>query len=140
MERGTKILKFHGIGGSVSMIIDDHDANIIHYLRIYIDPAEFDDTIKEVLSHTNVEFEFINDRRRDLPEVCVPIRHVRVLGHSPIHKLFVVSDREVYLIGEGVPEQTEYDIIKHWEDAVLNDVNAWWIDYRLVFHFRNLFR
>lgn len=136
MDNGTKILKFHGFGGFVSIIIDDHDANIIHYLRIFIDPIEFNDTIKEVMSHTNVDFEFLNGRR-DLPEVCVPMRDVHVLGESLIHKVFVISE-EVYLMGEGVPDTIQYEIIKHWETAVVNDLNAWWTDYRLVYRLRKL--
>lgn len=124
----TRILRFHGFGGPVSLVVDDRDTGEVHLVRLLVGETDFDRTIRDTLKHDS-EFDFISDSGGD---VCVSSRDIVVEGTSGIHIVYVAGDR-VFLVGDDASDFAKCGILESLERELMSGTGAaWWRDYRLV--------
>jgi hypothetical protein len=124
----TRVLRFHGFGGPISLVVDDRDTGEVHLVRLFVGDADFDRTVRDTLMHDS-EFDFISESGGD---VCVRSRDIVVVGTSGIHIVYVAGAR-VFLVGDDASYIEKRGVLRCLEKELMRGAGpAWWRDYRLV--------
>ena len=123
----TRVLRFHGFGGPIRLVVDDQSTGEVHFVRLLVDSVDFDRTVRTAVAHDS-EIELLGEAG----DVTVYGADVDLVGTRGLHKVYVVGG-SVSVVGDDAPARAVEALLARLEGAMLSGQGpAWWTDFRLV--------
>jgi hypothetical protein len=123
----TRVLRFHGFGGPIRLVVDDRSTGEVHFVRLFVDSRDFDRTVRAAVAHDS-EIELLGEAC----DVTVHGADVDLVGTRGLHKVYVVGG-SVSVVGDDAPARAVETLLARLEKAMLSGRGpAWWTDFRLV--------
>jgi len=122
----TRILRFHGFGGPVRIVVDDRSTGEVHFVRLLVYSHDFDRTVRAAVARDAV-IEWLWEGG----DITVNGADVHLVGTRGLHKVYVV-DGGVWVVGDDAPPRAVDDLLARLEGAMLLGKAAWWTDFCLV--------
>ena len=123
----TRLLRFHGFGGPVRLVVDDLSTGEVHFVRLLVDSRDFDQTLRAAVARDS-EIELLGEGG----DITVNGADVHLVGTRGLHKVYVVGGA-VFVVGDDAPARAVEELLARLERAMLlGRGGAWWTDFRLV--------
>ena len=123
----ARVLRFHGFGGPIRIVVDDRSTGEVHFVRLLVDSHDFDRTVRAAVAHDS-DIDLLGESG----DVTVHGADVDLVGTRGLHKVYVVGG-SVSVVGDDAPARAVEAILARLEGAMLSGLGpGWWTEFRLV--------